>query len=103
MRRVRQQRSAWVGVCVVVMFFAGVTLAFAWLGGGPDIPHSVGDDVAACTTCHPADGLPDGHRDRARDSCRACHTENPARASVPAGGPAGGRVDARVSASPSGS
>ena len=75
MGKVRQQRSIWVGICVLVVFFAGVTLAFAWLGGGPDIPHAVDGDEAACTTCHPTDGLPDGHHDRVKDSCRSCHSE----------------------------
>jgi hypothetical protein len=72
---------------VVVVFFAGVTLAFAWLGGGPDIPHSVDGDCAACTTCHPTDSLPSGHRDRVEDRCGACHTERSSDASVPAAGP----------------
>lgn len=76
-----------MGICVVAVFFAGVTLAFAWLGGGPDIPHAVDGDRAACTTCHPTGGLPDGHRDLAGDSCRSCHSERPSDASVPAGGP----------------
>jgi hypothetical protein len=73
--RVRQRRSIWVGICVLVVFFAGVTLAFAWLGGGPGIPHAVDGDRAACTTCHPTDALPDGHHDRVDDSCRSCHSE----------------------------
>jgi len=64
-----------VGICVVVVFFAGVTLAFAWLGGGPDVPHSVDGGRAACTSCHPTDGLSDSHHDRIDDSCRACHSE----------------------------
>jgi hypothetical protein len=85
-----------VGICVVVVFFAGVTLAFAWLGGGPDIPHAADGDQAACTTCHPSDGLPDGHRDRVDDSCRSCHSEKSSDASVPAGGPAES-VGARLS------
>jgi hypothetical protein len=75
-----------VGICVVVVFFAGVTLAFAWLGGGPDIPHAVDGSRAACTTCHPAGGLPDGHRDRVDDNCRSCHSETASDASVPADG-----------------
>lgn len=75
-----------MGICVVAVFFAGVTLAFAWLGGGPDIPHAVDGDRAACTTCHPTGGLPDGHRDLAGDSCRSCHSERSSDASVPAGG-----------------
>ena len=87
MRRVRQRRSAWVGICVVVVFFAGVTLAFAWLGGGPDIPHAVDGDRSACTTCHPTGGLPDGHRDLSAESCRSCHSEKSSVVSVPFGGP----------------
>lgn len=78
-----------MGIVVVVTFFAGVTLAFAWLGGGPDIPHAAGGDRAACTTCHPVDGLPDGHHDRVDGSCRSCHTEKSADAGFPAGGPDG--------------
>jgi hypothetical protein len=64
-----------VGICVLVVFFAGVTLALAWLGGGPDVPHPVDGARAACITCHPADGLSVGHHDRAGDSCRSCHSE----------------------------
>jgi hypothetical protein len=85
--RVRQRRSVWVGICVLVVFFAGVTLAFAWLGGGPDIPHAVDGDGVACTTCHPTDGLPDDHHDRVDDSCRSCHSAKSPGASAPAGGP----------------
>jgi len=90
--RVRRPRSAWVGICVVAVFFAGVTLAFAWLGGGPDIPHAVDGDRAVCTTCHPTDGLPDGHRDLGGGSCRSCHSERFTDASVPVGGPDGVEV-----------
>ena len=79
-----------MGICVVAVFFAGVTLAFAWLGGGPGIPHAVDGSRAACTACHPADGLPDGHRDLRRDSCRSCHSERSSDAGAPAGGPHGG-------------
>lgn len=82
MRRVRRERPVWVGIVVVVVFFAGVTLAFAWLGGGPDIPHTAGDGRAACTTCHPTEGLPDGHQDSTEDSCRSCHSEASAGASA---------------------
>jgi len=85
--KVRQRRSIWVGICVVVVFFTGVTLAFAWLGGGPDVPHPVDGGRAACTTCHPTDRLSDGHHDRVDDSCRACHSEESSRASVPVDGP----------------
>ena len=76
-----------MGICVVAVFFAGVTFAFAWLGGGPDIPHAVDGVRAACTTCHPTGGLPDGHRDLTGDSCRSCHSERSSDASVSAGGP----------------
>jgi hypothetical protein len=75
----------WVGILVVVVFFAGVTLALAWLGGGPDVPHAV-DGGLACTSCHPVDGLPDGHHDRVDDSWGFCHTEKSADASLAAGG-----------------
>ena len=79
MSRVRQPRSTWVGIVVVVVFFAAVTLAVAMVGGGgPDIPHSAADDHARCVTCHPTDGLPDGHHDRVNDSCRSCHSEKSA-------------------------
>ena len=79
MSRVRQPRSAWVGVVVVVVFFAGVTLAVAMVGGGgPDIPHSAAGDHAGCVACHPTHGLPDGHHDRVNDSCRSCHSEESA-------------------------
>lgn len=73
MGNVRQRRSIWVGICVLVVFFAGVTLAFAWLGGGPGIPHAV--DGVACTTCHPTAVLPANHHDRVDDNCRSCHSE----------------------------
>jgi len=75
--KVRQRRSVWVGICVLVVFFACVTLAFAWLGGGPDIPHSIDGDGVACTTCHPTAGLADDHHDRVDDSCRSCHSAKP--------------------------
>jgi hypothetical protein len=73
--RVRRSRSIWVGIVVVVVFFTGVTLAVAWLGGGPDIPHPVSGEWAACATCHPAASLPDAHADRVVDGCRSCHSE----------------------------
>ena len=76
MGRVRQRRSAWVGICVVVVFFTGVTLAFAWLGGGPDIPHAVDGDRAACTICHPTSGLPDGSSRPRRATAAARATRN---------------------------
>ena len=78
MSKVRQRRSTWVGILVVVVFFTGVTLAVAMVGGGPDIPHSAADDHAGCITCHPADRLPEGHDDRVDDSCRSCHSEKSA-------------------------
>ena len=64
MSKVRQRRSTWVGILVVVVFFTGVTLAVAMVGGGPDIPHSAAGGHAGCVTCHPTDRLPDGHDDR---------------------------------------
>jgi hypothetical protein len=85
MKRVGERRSIWVGILVVVVFFAAVTLALAWLGGGPDIPHAVDGDLA-CTTCHAIDGLPDGHHDRVSDGCRFCHSDKSADASVAADG-----------------
>lgn len=79
MERVRQRRSVWVGIFVVVVFFAGVTVAIALVGdGGPDIPHSVDGDRAACTACHPTDELPDGHQGRIDDSCGSCHSKESA-------------------------
>ena len=90
-----------MGVVVVVTFFAGVTLAFAWLGGGPDIPHAVGGGLAACSTCHPTGGLPDGHDDRPDGSCRSCHTEKSADAGVPVGGRRARMAAAQLGASPS--
>lgn len=74
MREVRQRGTIWVGIVVVSMFFAGVTLAVALVGGGPDIPHA-GGDSAACSTCHATSRLPESHRDRVDDGCRACHSE----------------------------
>ena len=77
-----------MGIGIVVVFFAGVTLAVSWLGsGGPDVPHSVDGDRATCATCHPSDGLPDSHHDRVEDSCRSCHSQKSLDASVPVGGP----------------
>jgi hypothetical protein len=80
-----------VGIVVVVVFFTGVTLAIAWLGGGPDIPHSVDGARAACTTCHPTDALTDSHHDRVNDGCRWCHLEKSSIASVPVERPDGSR------------
>ena len=74
MTRVRQPRSTWVGIVVVVVFFAVVTFAVAMVGsGGPATPPA-GGDRAACIICHPTDGLPDGI-DRVNDRCRSCHSE----------------------------
>jgi hypothetical protein len=74
--KVRPQRSVWFGIGVVVVFFAAVTLAIGWVGGGgPDIPHSAAGNRAACADCHPADRLPGDHEGRADESCRACHSE----------------------------
>jgi hypothetical protein len=98
-RRVGQRRSTWVGIVVVVTFFAGVTLAFAWLGGGPDIPHSVGGR-AACTACHPTGALPAGHRGRINDSCGSCHTEKSTDAGAPAGGSRAGAGAGQLGAAP---
>jgi hypothetical protein len=75
MARVGRGRSVWVGIVVVAVFFACVTLAVAWLGGGPDVPHAVDGSRAACTTCHPISGLPDDHRGRVDAACRSCHSE----------------------------
>jgi hypothetical protein len=74
-REVRRRGSAWVGIVVVAVFFACVTLAVASLGGGPGVPHPVAGDRAACTTCHPVDRLPGDHDDRGDGSCRSCHSE----------------------------
>jgi hypothetical protein len=74
MSKGRRRGPVWVGVIVVAVFFAGVTLAVAVLGGGPDIPHSVGDVRAGCTSCHATSRLPESHRDRADDGCRSCHS-----------------------------
>ena len=80
MVRVRRGRSVWVGIVVVAVFFACVTLAVAWLGGGPDVPHAV--DQAACTTCHPIGRLPEDHGGRVDAGCRSCHSEGPASAGL---------------------
>ena len=77
MVRVGRARSVWVGIVVVAVFFACVTLAVAWLGGGPDVPHVVGDDQAACTVCHPEDRLPEDHDGRVDAGCRSCHSVSP--------------------------
>jgi hypothetical protein len=69
-----------VGVVVVVVFFACVTLAMAWLGGGPDVPHEVDGPLASCTLCHPVERLPEDHGDRVQSGCRACHSERSAAA-----------------------
>lgn len=71
-------RSVWVGIVVVAVFFACVTLAVAWLGGGPDVPHPVDGARAACTTCHAVDRLQEDHSGRTDGGCRACHSERPA-------------------------
>jgi hypothetical protein len=73
-----------MGIGIVVVFFAGVTLAVGWVGsGGPDVPHSVDGERATCVTCHPTDGLADSHHDRVEDSCRSCHSQGSSEASVP--------------------
>lgn len=87
MHGTRKRRSALIGICVVALFFAGVTLVIAWWGkAGPDIPHaSVGDRVA-CVSCHPVDRLPGGHRGRDADGCRSCHADGAPDAGVPVNG-----------------
>ena len=77
MVRVGRKRSVWVGIVVVAVFFACVTLAVAWLGGGPDVPHAVGGDQGACTTCHPAGRLPEDHQGRVDAGCGSCHSVSP--------------------------
>jgi hypothetical protein len=67
-----------VGIVVVVVFFACVTLAVASLGGGPGIPHTIGGENATCTTCHPVGRLPEEHHDRTDDGCRSCHSPSTA-------------------------
>jgi hypothetical protein len=76
-KEARRRGSAWVGIVVVAVFFACVTLAVASIGGGPDIPHPAAADRAACVTCHPGGRLPEDHHDRAGESCRSCHSEAP--------------------------
>jgi hypothetical protein len=76
-KKVGRRGSVWVGMVVVVVFFACVTLAVAALGGGPDIPHPTGGERATCTTCHPVAGLPAGHEERATAGCRSCHSQAP--------------------------
>jgi hypothetical protein len=75
MGKVSRRGPVWVGIIAVVVFFAGVTLAVATLGGGPDIPHATAGANAACTSCHAVDRLPESHRDRSDDGCRSCHTD----------------------------
>jgi hypothetical protein len=75
---VRRRGGVWIGIVVVSVFFACVTLAVASLGGGPGIPHPVGRDWATCTTCHPVDRLRGNHHDRTSDGCRSCHSQAPA-------------------------
>jgi hypothetical protein len=81
MVRVGRGRSVWAGIVVVVVFFACATLAVAWLGGGPDVPHAVVGDQA-CTTCHPVGRLPEYHRGRVDAGCRSCHSEGPGSAGI---------------------
>ena len=82
MAKVGRGRSVWVGIVVVAVFFACVTLAVAWLGGGSDVPHAVDGDRAACTACHPIGRLPEDHRGRVDAGCRSCHSEGPASTGV---------------------
>jgi hypothetical protein len=85
-RRVRARRSTWFGICVVALLFVSVTFVISsWGRPGPDIPHAVGGDRAACTTCHPMSGLPDGHQGRSEAGCPSCHGEQPADVTAPAG------------------
>jgi hypothetical protein len=77
-RKIRRRGSIWVGIVVVAVFFACVTLAVAALGGGPVVPHPVSGDRASCTTCHPVERLPEDHHDRAGDGCLSCHSETSA-------------------------
>jgi hypothetical protein len=75
MAKVGRRRSLWAGVAVVAVFFACVTLAVAWIGGGPDVPHPVDGARAACATCHAVERLPDDHEGRTGEACRSCHSE----------------------------
>ena len=74
MRSAGRRGSVWTGVIVVIVFFVAVTIAVASLGGGPDIPHPVAGERAACSACHSIDRLPDGHQDRVDGGCRSCHS-----------------------------
>ena len=75
MEQVRRKQSIWVGIVVVLVFFACVTFAVSWVGSsGPDFPHPA-DVSATCVSCHPLDRLPEGHEDRSVDGCRSCHAE----------------------------
>jgi hypothetical protein len=74
-RETRRRGSIWVGIVVVAVFFACVTLAVAAIGGGPAVPHPVGGDQAACTTCHPLERLAEDHHDRSDEGCLSCHSE----------------------------
>lgn len=74
MGAVHRRRPVWIGLIVVVVFFGGVTLAIAMLGGGPDIPHLVAHDQADCTGCHAIARLPESHRDQVDANCRSCHS-----------------------------
>jgi flagellar basal body-associated protein FliL len=73
-KKVGRRGSVWVGIIVVAVFFACVTLAVAALGGGPDIPHATTGNSATCTSCHPVTQLPAGHEDRVEAGCRSCHS-----------------------------
>jgi hypothetical protein len=79
----RRRRSLWVGICVAAVFFVGVTLAVALVGGGPDIPHPAAAQWSACTSCHPTAGLPEGHAGRTDTGCRSCHSPHPDRSTTP--------------------
>lgn len=93
MSTVRRWRSTLIGICVVVFFFAGVTLVIAsWGEAGPDVPHAVSGAQVRCVTCHPTGSLPGGHGDRDEGGCRSCHAEGTADAGVPADAAGDGAV-----------
>jgi len=74
MKGIRRRRALWVVVAVLAVAVAAL-FAFVWLGhNGPGIPHAVGSDRSDCTRCHTGSRLPDGHGDRAADTCRSCHS-----------------------------
>ncbi len=74
MSEARRRGPIWIGLIVVAVFFGGVTLAIAMLGGGPDIPHAVAGGQTTCTGCHATARLPESHRDQVDANCRSCHS-----------------------------